>query len=88
MISWEVFFADRAREAAGNGGQVLLNPTNGVTPEGGVVQRTGVSERAVLRARVELRSGRTWAVTVGDWLALAVAIAAVARGWVLDRRDR
>ncbi len=29
VISWEVFFADRARDAIGHGGQVLLNPTNG-----------------------------------------------------------
>ncbi len=28
-ISWEVFFDGRARDAIGNGGQVLLNPTNG-----------------------------------------------------------
>lgn len=28
-ISWEVFFDYRARDAIGNGGQVLLNPTNG-----------------------------------------------------------
>jgi apolipoprotein N-acyltransferase len=28
-ISWEVFFANRARDAIGHGGQVLLNPTNG-----------------------------------------------------------
>lgn len=28
-ISWEVFFDHRARDAIGNGGQVLLNPTNG-----------------------------------------------------------
>jgi apolipoprotein N-acyltransferase len=28
-ISWEIFFEDRARDAIGNGGQVLLNPTNG-----------------------------------------------------------
>ena len=126
MISWEVFFSDRAREAAGNGAEVLLNPTNGasftgtqvqsqqvassrlraietgrwvlqaaptgfsavVTPEGRVVQRTGVSERAVLSARVDLRSGRTWAVTVGDWLAVVLAISSVAGGWVLDRRGR
>ena len=29
MISWEVFFADRARAAVRHGGQALLNPTNG-----------------------------------------------------------
>lgn len=28
-ISWEVFFDYRARDAIGNGGRVLLNPTNG-----------------------------------------------------------
>jgi len=28
-ISWEVFFDHRARDAIGNGGVVLLNPTNG-----------------------------------------------------------
>ena len=29
VISWEVFFDHRARDAIGNGGKVLLNPTNG-----------------------------------------------------------
>lgn len=29
LISWEVFFGGRARDATGHGGQVLLNPTNG-----------------------------------------------------------
>ncbi|MYI56992.1 MAG: apolipoprotein N-acyltransferase [Acidimicrobiia bacterium] len=29
LISWEIFFEDRARDAIGNGGTVLLNPTNG-----------------------------------------------------------
>ncbi len=29
VISWEVFFADQARDAINNGGEVLLNPTNG-----------------------------------------------------------
>lgn len=28
-ISWEIFFDHRARDAIGNGGQLLLNPTNG-----------------------------------------------------------
>ncbi len=28
-ISWEIFFEDRARHAIGNGGELLLNPTNG-----------------------------------------------------------
>jgi apolipoprotein N-acyltransferase len=29
VISWEVFFPDRARDAISHGGEVLLNPTNG-----------------------------------------------------------
>jgi apolipoprotein N-acyltransferase len=29
VISWEVFFERRARDAIGNGGEVLMNPTNG-----------------------------------------------------------
>ncbi len=29
VISWEVFFANRARDAIRHGGEVLLNPTNG-----------------------------------------------------------
>ena len=28
-ISWEIFFTNRVREASLNGGQILLNPTNG-----------------------------------------------------------
>jgi len=124
VISWEVFFPDRARDAIGNGGQLLLNPTNGssftgtqvqsqqvassrlraietgrwvlqaaptgfssvIAPDGRVLQRTGVSERAVLQARVELRSGRTWAVAVADWPALALAVVVVAGGWIVARR--
>jgi apolipoprotein N-acyltransferase len=37
-ISWEVFFADRARAAIGDGGEVLLNPTNGASFSGGLLQ--------------------------------------------------
>jgi apolipoprotein N-acyltransferase len=29
VISWEVFFERRARDAIGHGGEILLNPTNG-----------------------------------------------------------
>jgi apolipoprotein N-acyltransferase len=126
VISWEVFFGDRARDAIGNGGEILLNPTNGssftgtqvqgqqvassrlraietgrwvlqaaptgfsavVTPDGDVLQRTGVSERRVLQATVERRTGRTWAVVVGDWLPMALAAAALAAGWTYELRRR
>lgn len=116
VISWEVFFEDRARDAIGNGGEVLLNPTNGssywltivqsqqvassrlraletgrwvlqaaptgfsavISPSGEVLERTGISEQRVLHATVELRTGRTWATTVGVWPMLTVAVGLVA----------
>jgi apolipoprotein N-acyltransferase len=119
VISWEVWFGDRARDAIGNGGQVLLNPTNGssysgtivqtqqiaasrlraietgrwtlqvaptgftaiITDTGDVLQRTGISERAVLSGTVELRDGQTIATRVGDWLAVGLAIGALAAAW-------
>ena len=37
-ISWEIWFADRARAAARAGGEVLLNPTNGASFQGPIVQ--------------------------------------------------
>jgi apolipoprotein N-acyltransferase len=126
VISWEVFFPDRARDAIGHGGEVLLNPTNGssftgtqvqgqqvassqlraietgrwvvqaaptgfsaiVTPGGDVVARTGISEQAVLEGTVEARTGRTWALSVGDALPIALAGASLAAGWWLELRRR
>ena len=124
VVSWEVFFGDRARDAIGNGGQLLLNPTNGssfsgtqvqsqqvassrlraiesgrwvlqaaptgfsavIDAEGRLLQRTGVSERNVLRADVELRRGRTWAVAYADWPAIVLGLGLVAVAWVIARR--
>jgi apolipoprotein N-acyltransferase len=121
VISWEVWFGDRARDAIGHGGQVLLNPTNGssysgtivqtqqiaasrlraietgrwtlqvaptgftafITETGEVLERTGISERAVLTETVELRDGQTIATRVGDWLAVGLAVAALAIAWIL-----
>ena len=37
-----------------------------VTPDGDVIDRTAVSEQAVIRHTVELRSGETWYVRLGD----------------------
>lgn len=123
-ISWEIFFASRARDAVRNGGQILVNPTNGssywltivqtqqiassrlraletgrwvlqaaptgfsalITPSGRVIDRTAVSEQAVVQGAVELRSGKTIAVRVGDWPMLIVALALIAGGHALKRR--
>lgn len=42
-ISWEIFFADRARAAARDGGELLANPTNGSTYTGTLVQTQQVA---------------------------------------------
>jgi apolipoprotein N-acyltransferase len=59
VISWEVFFPDRARDAIGNGGGVLLNPTNGSSFTGTQVQGQQVASSR-LRA---LETGR-WTLQV------------------------
>ena len=105
VISWEVFFEERAREAAKNNSSIILNPTNGasywltqvqsqqvassrlrametgrwvlqsaptgfsaiIDSSGKVIKRTGISEQSVIQATAELRSGDTWATTIGPW---------------------
>ena len=59
-----------------------------VSPTGDVFDRTGVSEQAVIRRPVELRTGRTWYVTLGDapWIALLGLTLSVS--WVLTLADR
>jgi apolipoprotein N-acyltransferase len=42
-ISWEIFFGERGRSALRDGGQVLLNPTNGSTYTGTLVQTQQVA---------------------------------------------
>lgn len=59
VISWEVFFGDRARAAVRDGGQILINPTNGSTYTGTLVQTQQV---AASRLRA-LETGR-WVVQV------------------------
>ncbi|WP_419918998.1 apolipoprotein N-acyltransferase [Candidatus Poriferisocius sp.] len=58
-ISWEVFFEDRARDAIGNGGEVLLNPTNGSSYWLTIVQTQQVA------------SSRLRALETGRWVAQA-----------------
>ncbi len=59
VISWEVFFGGRARDAAGNGGLVVLNPTNGSSYTGTILQSQQIASSR-LRA---LETGR-WVVQV------------------------
>ena len=49
-ISWEIFFDKRARDAISNGGQILLNPTNGSSYTFTIVQSQQIAS-SVLRAR-------------------------------------
>ena len=126
VISWEVFFGGRARDGIEEGGQVILNPTNGasytgtilqtqqiassrlraietgrwvvqaaptgfsafVSPSGEVIDRTAISERAVIRGTVELRTGRTWYVRLGDRPVAALLIVVLAAAWAATIADR
>lgn len=59
MISWEVFFGGRGRDAATHGGRILLNPTNGASYVGTLLQTQQIASSR-LRA---IESGR-WVVQV------------------------
>jgi apolipoprotein N-acyltransferase len=61
-ISWEIFFSHRARSAIGDGGQLLLNPTNGSTYTGTLVQTQQVASsrlRALEEGRWVLQAAPT-----------------------------
>jgi apolipoprotein N-acyltransferase len=76
-ISWEIFFEDRARDAIGNGGVVLLNPTNGASYWLTIVQSQQVA------------SSQLRAIETGRWVlqAAPTGFSAVVNpdGEVLDR---
>lgn len=59
VISWEVFFGGRARDAIGHGGQVLLNPTNGSSYTWTILQTQQVA------------SSRLRAIEQGRWVVQA-----------------
>ena len=69
LISWEVFFEDRARDAVGNGGTVLLNPTNGASYWLTIVQSQQVASsqlRAIETGRWVLQAAPTGFSAVVD----------------------
>jgi apolipoprotein N-acyltransferase len=57
VISWEVFFGGRARDAIGNEGTVLLNPTNGASYNGTILQTQ------------QINASRLRALETGRWVA-------------------
>jgi apolipoprotein N-acyltransferase len=57
VISWEVFFAGRAREGVKAGGELIANPTNGASYEGTIVQTQ------------QIASSRLRAIETGRWVA-------------------
>lgn len=57
-----------------------------IDPAGVVRQRSAMTEARVLQQRVELRDGHTLAMTWGEAPVLALAAAAVAAAWLLQRR--
>ncbi|MCU1346715.1 MAG: lnt, partial [Acidimicrobiia bacterium] len=76
-ISWEVFFGRRVREGVGEGGALLLNPTNGSSYTGTILQTQQVA------------SSRLRAIETDRWVAQAAPTGFSAfvgpNGTVLDR---
>lgn len=56
VISWEVFFSDRARSAVGTGGLVVINPTNGSSYTWTILQTQ------------QIASSRLRALETGRWV--------------------
>jgi apolipoprotein N-acyltransferase len=77
VISWEVFFGGRAREAVKNGGELILNPTNGASYTGTIVQTQQVA------------SSRLRAIETGRWVVQAAPTGfsefVTPNGGVIDR---
>lgn len=57
-----------------------------VTPDGDVISRTAVGEQAVIRQRMELRTGRTWYVSLGDGPWIIALLATLVASWWWSRR--
>jgi apolipoprotein N-acyltransferase len=69
VISWEVFFAGRAREGVRLGAEVILNPTNGASYTGTIVQTQQVASsrlRAIEHGRWVVQAAPTGFTAVID----------------------
>jgi apolipoprotein N-acyltransferase len=69
VISWEVFFAGRAREGVKLGAEVILNPTNGASYTGTIVQTQQVASsrlRAIENGRWVVQAAPTGFTAVVD----------------------
>ena len=69
VISWEVFFAGRAREGVKAGGAAILNPTNGASYTGTIVQTQQVASsrlRAIENGRWVVQAAPTGFTAIVD----------------------
>jgi apolipoprotein N-acyltransferase len=126
MISYEVFFDERARAGVRDGAELLVVPTNTasyrssqvpaeelaaakirawetgrwllqvtptgytavVSPSGQVLERSSLGAADVVEATVDLRSGWTVYVEVGDLVIALLAVGSLAGAWALAFRRR
>jgi apolipoprotein N-acyltransferase len=69
VISWEVFFGGRARDGVEEGGQAILNPTNGASYTGTIVQTQQVASsrlRAIENGRWVVQTAPTGFTAIVD----------------------
>lgn len=86
VISWEVFFAGRAREGVKYGAEALLNPTNGASYTGTIVQTQQVASsrlRAIETGRWVVQAAPTGFTAIVDADGTVLQRTAVSEGRVL-----
>ncbi len=69
VISWEVFFGGRARDGVQEGGEAILNPTNGASYSGTIVQTQQVASsrlRAIENGRWVVQTAPTGFTAIVD----------------------
>lgn len=57
-----------------------------VTPDGTVLDRTSVSEQAVITRAVDLRTGTTWYVRIGDYPVIVLLVLTLLAAYLLNSR--
>jgi apolipoprotein N-acyltransferase len=85
VISWEVFFTNRARDGVQHGGEVILNPTNGSSYWLTQVQTQQVASsrlRAIETGRWVLQAAPTGFSAVIDPTGTVLARSSITKPWV------
>lgn len=87
VVSWEVFFGGRAREGVREGGQAIVNPTNGASYTGTIVQTQQVASsrlRSIENGRWTVQAAPTGFTAVIDEDGRVLERSAISERTILD----